>query len=145
MPNCYMLCACVGSSLDQDSNNMTLFSLVEQVNVPPNSPPPPNGVIPLEIHAYWKVGPAEVSQTFLIRFVMVAVHTGLETSSNAFSHRTLTERFRTRTLGLPCPPIPGQYELRVDWRMESAQEWVREATAWPVTLAEAVEQPRVLN
>ena len=50
MPTCYLLSACVGSSIDQETNNITLFNLVEQINVPPNSPPPPNGVIPLEAH-----------------------------------------------------------------------------------------------
>ncbi len=145
MPSCYLLTACVGSAIDQESNNITLFSLVEQVNVPANAPPPPNGVIPLEAQAYWRLSPSEISQTFLIRFVMVAVHTGLETSSIIFNHRAVTERFRTRTLGLPCPPVPGHYELRVDWRMEGNETWTREAISWPVTLAEGSPEPRVLN
>lgn len=124
---------------------MTLFSLVEQVNVPPNQPAPENGLIPLEVHAYWRISPAELNQTFSIRFVMVAVHTGLETSSPAFNHRAVTERFRTRTMGLPCPPVPGQYELRVDWRMEGGAQWQREPGSWPITLAHVSEQRRVLN
>jgi hypothetical protein len=124
---------------------MSLFNLVEQINVPPGSPPPPGGVVPLEAHAYWRMPPADLGNNFEIRFVVVSVHTGLETSSNVFTHRAVTERFRTRTMGLPCPPVPGVYELRVDWRMEGTEAWNREAAAWPVTLAEVEPQPRVLN
>ena len=57
MPRCYLLTLCSGSALDQQSNNVTLFNLVEQLNVPPGVPPPPGGVIPLEIHAYFTVAP----------------------------------------------------------------------------------------
>ena len=32
MPSCYLLAVCGGSSLDQHSNNVTLFNLVEQIN-----------------------------------------------------------------------------------------------------------------
>jgi hypothetical protein len=95
-----MLTVCLGSSVDQQSNNVSLFSLVEQINVPEGAPPPPHGMVPLEVHAYWRLAPAEVSETFEMRFVLVAP-TGLETSSDVFKHRSVTDRFRTRTLGLP--------------------------------------------
>ena len=108
MPRCYFLTVCGGSSVDQHSNNVTLFNLVEQINVPPGAPPPPHGLVPLEIHAYFHVGQEELGRDFEVRFVMTAA-TGLETPTDAFVHRAVTPRFRTRTLGLPFPPVAVPY------------------------------------
>ena len=102
MPHCYLLLSCSGSSVDQHSNNVTLFNLVEQINVPPGAPPPPRGLVPVEIHAYFHVGQHEFARDFEVRFVMVA-STGLETTSDTFTHRAVTPRYRTRTFGLPFP------------------------------------------
>ncbi len=135
MPNCYMLIACGGSSLDQNSNNFSLFNLVEQINVPPNAPPPPNGLIPLEVHAYWRVGGDEIGTDYEARFVLVA-ESGLETPSEVFKFRSITPRFRTRSFGMPLPPVVGAYELRVDWREVTNETWTRDASSWPVSLVE---------
>lgn len=143
MPKCYLLAVCAGSSLDQQSNNVTLFNLVEQLNVPPGVPPPPGGVIPLEIHAYFIVAPHETQVPFEIRFAMVAA-SGLETFSDIFSHRSVTPRFRTRTAGLPFPPVVGQYELRIDVRSGGAS-WAREAVFWPIVIVEASSRPAVTH
>ena len=122
--------------MDQHSNNVTLFNLVEQINVPPGAPAPPRGLVPLEIHAYFHVSQAELGRDIEIRFVMVA-STGLETPTDAFVHRSVTPRYRTRTFGLPFPPVAGHYDLRLDWRLLGSDDgWHREAVAWPVSIAE---------
>jgi hypothetical protein len=144
MPKCYLLAVCSGSSLDQYSNNVTLFNVVEQLNVPPGAPPPPGGVVPVEIHAYFQLAPAEVNAVFELRFAMVA-SSGLETLSDVFSHRSVTPRYRTRTVGLPFPPVTGSYELRVDWREAGTEGWQRELVAWPLTIVEAVQRPAVTH
>jgi hypothetical protein len=144
MPKCYLLAICGGSSLDQQSNNVTLFNLVEQLNVPPNAPPPPGAVLPLEIHAYFQLAPLELNTQFELRFAMVA-STGLETCTDAFAHRSATPRYRTRTMGLPLPPVTGQYELRVDWRQAGGEGWQRDAAAWPITIVEAVKRPTTVH
>jgi hypothetical protein len=144
MPKCYLLTVCSGSSLDQYSNNVTLFNVVEQLNVPPGAPPPPGGVVPLEIHAYFQLAPREVNENFELRFAMVA-SSGLETLSDAFTHRSVTPRYRTRTVGLPFPPVTGSYELRVEWRETGSESWQREAVSWPLTIVEAVQRPAVTH
>ena len=136
MPRCYLLCVCGGSSVDQHSNNATLFNLVEQINVPPGAPPPPRGLIPLEVHAYFHLAPDELSQPFEMRFVMVA-QSGLETPSETMTHRAVTPRFRTRVVGLPFPPVVGHYQLRLDWRPGGAEGWTRDPAAWPIGIVEA--------
>lgn len=140
MPRCYFLSVCAGSSVDQQSNNVTLFNLVEQINVPPGAPPPPRGIVPLEMHAYFELGQLELGRDFEVRFVMVA-RTGLETPSDAFVHRAITPRYRTRTFGLPFPPVAGSYELRVDVRHAGEEGWRREPAAWPVAIVEVVAEP----
>lgn len=144
MPRCYFLTVCSGSSVDQHSNNVTLFNLVEQINVPPGAPPPPQGLIPLEIHAYFQLAQTELGRDFELRFVMVA-STGLETPTDAFTHRAVTPRFRTRTFGLPFPPVAGHYELCVDTRPAGTEGWRREAITWPVAIVEDVARPQAVH
>ncbi len=145
MPRCYLLTLCSGSSVDQHSNNVTLFNLVEQLNVPPNAPPPPGGVIPLEIHAYWELSPGELSADFEMRFSLVAASSGLETVSDVLAQRSVTPRYRTRTMGLPVPPVLGQYDLRVDWRMTGSEGWTREEATWPLAFVEQSREPVVTH
>ncbi|MEB2312664.1 MAG: hypothetical protein OZ921_18705 [Sorangiineae bacterium] len=144
MPSCYLLAVAGGSSVDQHSNNVTLFSLVEQIGVPPGAPPPPGGVILLELHAYFALDPAEQGQSFELRFAMVAA-SGLETYSEVSTHRVITPRYRTRSVGLPFPPVMGAYELRVDVRSVGSASWQRASTAWPVVIGEYTPEPRVTH
>lgn len=144
MPRCYLLAVTSGSSLDQHSNNITLFNLVEQINVPPGTPPPPGGLVPLEIHAYWEMAAKELNERFEVRFALVG-DSGLETYSEIFNHRSVTVRFRTRTMGMPYPPVMGGYKLRVDWRMEGTGEWKREPSAWPISITEVSPKPVVTH
>ena len=136
MPSCYLLLVCGGSSLDQHSNNVTLFNLVEQITAPPGMPVPPGGMLPLEVHAYFRLRPEEVSQSFEMRYVLVGA-SGLETYSDTFNHRSVVPRYRTRTLGLPLPPMPDQYELKVDYRISGSESWRRDPVTWPLLFVEA--------
>ena len=144
MPRCYLLTLCSGSALDQQSNNVTLFNLVEQLNVPPGAPPPPGGLVPLEIHAYFALAPEELGEPFEVRYVMEAA-SGIETFSEILSYRSTTPRYRTRTVGLPMPPVTGNYALRVDWRSQGREGWRREAAAWPISIVELVSRPEVTH
>ena len=134
MPKCYFLTLCGGSSLDQHSNNVTLFNIVEQVNLQPNVDPPPGAFLPLEVHAYFLLGPGEVSQPFEVRFALVAP-TGLELLTDATQHKSSTPRFRTRSLGLPAPIVPGNYQLYVDIKQPGTDGFTRESLHWPLVVA----------
>jgi hypothetical protein len=144
MPQCYLLALTVGSSLDQQSNNISLFSMVEQINVPPGAPPPPGGKIPLEVHAYFRLLPGELGKNLEFKFVLEA-KTGLETSGDVVTHRVTAPRFRTRTLGLPVPPVLGHYELRVDSRISGQSEWYRDPLSWPIAFVEVDTKPQVTH
>lgn len=145
MPKCYLLTVAAGSSLDQQSNNVTLFNLVEQINVPPGATPRPGARIPLEIHAYLQAEATELGQEFELRFSLVNLATGLETLTDPATHRIPTIRLRTRALGLPFPPVLGHYDLRVDFRRPGNDDWVRDSHRWPLSFVEAERKPTVTH
>ncbi len=144
MPKCYLLAIGGGSSVDQHSNNITLFNLIEQLNFPKQSLPPPGALLPLEVHAYFRLEGFEMNQKFELRFVLVG-DSGLETPTNVFSHRAGSPRYRTRTFGLPAPPAAGTYELKVDYRRTEDDEWVRDPISWPLLVAHAEPRPAVTH
>ena len=144
MPSCYLLAVTVGSSLDQQSNNVSLFNLVEQVNIPPGAPRPPRGLIPLEVHAYFRLSADDMNQPFEVRYALVA-RTGLETFSDVFTYTSATPRYRTRTFGVPLPPVADQYELRIDTRRSARDNWHRDPATWPLTIVEQTPAPRVMH
>jgi hypothetical protein len=144
LPKCYLLTLTSGSSLDQYSNNVSLFNLVEQINVPPDVEAPPLGLLPLEIHAYLQLLPHEMNLSFEIRFVLVG-SSGLETTTQPFTHKSVTPRYRTRAFGLPVPPKLDQYELRVDFRLVGHEGWTRDSALWPLTVVESTPQKVVTH
>jgi hypothetical protein len=144
MPKCYLLAVTNGSSLDRYTNNVTLFSLIEQLNFPKQQPPPPGAMLPLEIHAYFALEPHELNHRFEVRFTLVA-QSGLETVTDGFSHRSATPRYRTRTVGLPMPPVFGNYELCVDTRPVDTESWHRDRLTWPLIMAELEPRPAVTH
>jgi hypothetical protein len=144
MPRCYMLTLASGSSLDQQSNNVSLFNVVEQLNLPRGVEPPPGALLPVEIHAYFQLDPGELNQRFEMRFALVA-STGLETLTDAHAHKSPTPRYRTRTMGLPVPPIADSYQLRIDLRAVGSEDWTRDPQAWPLIVAHAEARPAVTH
>lgn len=144
MPRCYLLTLSSSSSLDQQSNNVSLFNVVEQLNLPRGVEPPPGALLPVEIHAYFQLEPAELNQRFEMRFVLVA-STGLETSTDAFAHKSSTVRYRTRTMGMPVPPIADSYALRVDTRPVGSDHWSRDPLGWPLIVAVAEARPAITH
>jgi hypothetical protein len=144
MPRCYLLTLSSASSLDQHSNNISLFNVVEQLNLPRAVEPPPGALLPLEIHAYFQLDASELNQRFEMRFALVA-GTGLETLTDTHTHKSPTLRYRTRTMGLPVPIVADSYQLRVDTRAFGSEHWARDALAWPLIVAHAEARPAVTH
>lgn len=144
MPRCYLLTLASSSSLDQQSNNVSLFNVVEQVNLPRGVEPPPGALLPVEIHAYFQLDPSELNQRFELRFTLVA-STGLETITDAYPHKSSTPRYRTRTMGMPVPPIADSYQLRIETRPVGSEDWARDPMTWPLIVALAEARPAVTH
>jgi hypothetical protein len=126
MPNCYLLALCHSSSLDNSTNNWSLFNLIEQIKVRefPFQPP-------FESHAYWRFNPDEYEIDFEMRLILVSDH-GLATQSNPLPLRSNTARLRIRVTGAPPIERPGNYELRVEWRRQGTDSWTRCDSVWPL-------------
>lgn len=144
MPKCYLLAVTSGSSLDQHSNNITLFNLVEQLNFPKQKLPPAGAMLPLEIHAYFELDARELNQRLEVRFVLVAA-SGLETPTETHVHKSSTLRYRTRTMGLPAPPVAGSYDVHVDTRLEGEIVWARDPRSWPLHVVHTEPRPQVTH
>ena len=144
MPRCYLLTLASSSSVDQQSNNVSLFNVVEQINLPRGAEPPPGALLPMEIHAYFQLEHAELNQRLEMRFALVA-SSGLEALTDAYPHKSSTLRYRTRTMGLPVPPIEGSYQVRVDWRSAGSELWSRDPLSWPLVVALAEARPAVTH
>ena len=144
MPRCYMLTLASSSSLDQQSNNVSLFNVVEQLNLPRGVEPPPGALLPVEIHAYFQLEPSEINQRFELRFTLVAA-SGLETITDAYAHKSSTPRYRTRTMGLPVPPIADSYQLRIETRLLGGEHWSRDPISWPLIVALAESRPAITH
>ena len=144
MPRCYLLTLASSSSLDQQSNNVSLFNMVEQLNLPRGVEPPPGALLPVEIHAYFQLEPRELNQRFEMRFVLVA-SSGLETSSDTYPHKSATLRYRTRTMGMPVPPIADSYQLCIDLREVGSDHWLRDPIGWPLLVTVAEARPAITH
>lgn len=144
MPRCYLLTLASSSSIDQHSNNVSLFNMVEQINLPRGVEPPPGAALPIELHAYFQLDAHELNQRFEMRCVLVA-SSGLETSTDAYPHKSSTLRYRTRTMGMPVPPIADSYEVRVDTRVAGTDQWTRDPLLWPLLVTVAEPRPAITH
>jgi hypothetical protein len=131
MPRCYLLAVCSGSSLDERTNNFSLFNLVEQVNFRTGATA--DLTLPLEVHVYWSFVPDEFGQAYEARWV-VSTSNEAETIGQAHALHSISPHFRMRMLGLGVPPVAGNCEVRVEWRIAASDGWTRDPAAWPLTL-----------
>jgi hypothetical protein len=46
---------------------------------------------------------------------------------------------------LPYPPVVGQYNLQVDFRMVDEVRWQRQSASWPIALSEIEPRPKVTH
>ena len=81
MPRCYLLAVCRSSSIDQVSNNLSLFTMIEQLEAARESIPSealsslapevrPSVVFDTELHICWLFTEEELGRPFVIRYVV---------------------------------------------------------------------------
>jgi len=118
---------CSQSVIDKDTNNISLFSVLEQLNVagPPPSKESP-GLIPisLEVVSFWERIPND--QPSRGRSSLLIVAPSGETIQRQVSDVDLTvyqrSRVRGKLNGLPVAAT-GRYEFRVQLRQDDSEEW----------------------
>lgn len=133
MPTCYFLALAAGSSLDQETNTWSLFTLIENLQVPKVPID-----LPLETHLFWVFTPAELDMSFEGRLVIFS-SSGREEWSDPFLLNSPTRYYRLRLRGIALSDV-GEYQLSVEWRKMDAEDWTRAALFWPLTVRLNTEQ-----
>jgi len=123
---CYLLAAAVGSSVDSRTNNFTLFSLVEQVTLGEYP-----ADLPIEIHAYFELEPAEINTEIYIRVVLLSEIDVPRQEFEPLRLMTNSVRIRVCVAGLKIPE-PGKYYLGVEARSGNTAPWNRFEARWPL-------------
>src|SRR5438445_11950941 len=132
MPFPYLLALCRGSSLDQEDNNITLFSLVEMVTVTELLPT----ILPLEVHAYYEFPESERGREYELRIVMVSEERGSEQVSDSLMVVSHHPRHRVRIQGVPVA-WPGRRSVFSEIRPRGSEltSWERSAHRWPLEVS----------
>ena len=141
MIRCYLVAVCTGSSRDTDTQNMTLFNLIERCEVYEWSKEVHGEFLPFEIHAYFFAAPSDETQVAEVRVVQVSTD-GSE-AENASPPAMVTfdkPHMRAILKGLPYNGIPGSYDVRAEWRASADQPWTHSTTSWPLEIV-AVSRP----
>lgn len=136
MIRCYLLAVCQASSIDRDSNCLTLFQMIEQMQFMGPWPP----VLSIEVHTYWKGVAEDVGQEMECRVIRVA-EDGREESGPTNPFAMSAVRVRNRHFAFTMPTRPGSHELRVEWRARGSEDWVRESAFWPFVVESLSETP----
>jgi hypothetical protein len=136
---CYLLAVCSSSSLERDTNNMSLFHLTEEVQAPPFDG---GQNVALQVHAYFEAEENEVGRTFEMRALWLAADGAVTYSPNPNAPVTMeARRMRVRTQNLAMPPAFGAYKLQLEWRRDATDTWTREPAAWPFTVTRVATIP----
>lgn len=135
LPHPYLVAVCGSSSVDQRSNNFSLFVLVEAVQLPvvPTT-------LPLEMHVYYEFEEAEVGRPYQVRVELVDQR-GISRWQSPWTPVTsLSRRHRVVLAGLGIPDA-GYFHLFAAMRPdgEPVDDAQRSSFGWPfeVTRAEA--------
>lgn len=133
MPRAYLLAVAQTSALDSNSNNLSLFNLVEEVQVKTaGGILTPGTGVPYETHVYWELEPAALNRAFEMR--LVAVQNGVEHLSDIIPLVSDKRRHRVRNKGTPLF-FTGVSELKVEWRFTGDAVWTRESAYWPLDVS----------
>jgi hypothetical protein len=126
----YMIAVCRGSALDGATNNFTLFSLVEAVQLVTFEPRSP---IPLEAHVYMEHTPEEINTPLELRAVWRGMNGERPITigdPNPFTPTTVRSRIRAEFVQLP--ETLGFFHLTFQWRRAGAAEWIDDPAFWPL-------------
>lgn len=134
MLRCNLLTVCSGSSLDQTTNQYTLFNIIEQFEVVAPSGYNEHANIPSEVLSYWTNAEEDIGQQHQIRFVLVSALDGTEVFTDEFTFIPRVSRFRGRASGIPLPKSSGRHALCVEWRHATSEKWTRESVSWPLDI-----------
>ncbi len=135
MLRCYLLALCSGSSLDKNTNNASLFNIVEHLHVPPMLL---GQVIGVELHCYYFVSDDVAKHS---KFEMRLIRTGTDGKDDVGGLLPFSigegKRARVSTQALRLPVAFDTYTLRIEWRMQGTEAWTEDPLRWPLIVENA--------
>lgn len=137
MPRAYLITVCDGSSLDRETNNWSLFNIIEEVHIDKEEMDAAEHklIAPAEVHVQLAGEAAELERNYEVRVVVKGKRGGAK--SNSVPFRMKTRRHRLRLLGLPLPET-GELLVGAEIRTVPEGEWEELGLWWPVQVDHAV-------
>jgi len=131
MPRVFLVAVCADSAIDQRSNNVSLFNLIEALQI---AELPQR--IPVEVHVYAEFDEAERGQPHELRFGLEDEHGSVTWRSQIMPVTSDTRRMRIIGQGLNLS-APGSYHLLAEMRPagEESTTWIRASVAWPLEVS----------
>lgn len=132
MPHCYMLSVCRSSSVDRDSNRISLFLMVEELRFSADKRP---DILGLEVHCHWLASEDEIGKEFELRVQRIA-EDGTEEPGPSVIMVPRSVITRNKFFALKTPEKFGLYKLYTEWRLPSDEGWTRGDVYWPIVVNE---------
>jgi len=125
---CYFVGLCASSSTDQESNNISVYHLLEMLQY--LAPSAPGAGLAAEAHAYLERD-AEPEAPISLQFIWIGPD-GATFVAGTFPEIPLPGRRMRVRLRVPFPPPwLGYSHLFAEWR-HGEGPWTRSSTGWPV-------------
>ncbi len=118
-----LLLSCVGSAIDKDSGALSLFNIIDEIQVPAEALGQP---VPIETH-FHVTSIEESGREVEVRVIWRNAE-GIETPSLAPTLAFLPrhQRMKVRSLVTVLPAAFGSYRRHVEWRYKGSDEWQRD-------------------
>lgn len=127
MPICYSLIVSLSSSNDSESNQISAFHIVSEIQSDLREI-----IAPLQILSWWSCTPEEINQVFSIRLELYK-EGNLIAHSPPLELVAETDKISLRLEGLPLPSENG--DLQVYFACLSSQnDWVKSHAYWLISL-----------
>lgn len=125
---------CSHAVIDRDTNNVSIHSVLEQLNVV--GEPAPDLAIPVafEVVTLWARTTPDIPAQGMARVTLIDPLQNSTTISRLKIDLSETERARHRVIGRGMPASqPGRYRFQVDMQIEGETEW-RQMAIVPLTV-----------
>lgn len=145
MVDCYLVGVSHGSAVDNETNNVTVFSFAEVIQLlqmPPLADAAGQpAMLPLEGHAYFEQE-AEIERPLDTRLMWLFADGHTELAGELRAIALQARRMRVRYRGLRLPSAVGYLHLVAEWREPNSEDWQRSTVRWPFELVVQNDQAR---
>jgi hypothetical protein len=135
MPDVVTVLMCTGSAVDSETNNYTLYNLIERAQIPVSvlSAAPRELNTPFEGLAWIRFAEEERDRPHEIRFEWLDANGDTAVAMSPFPLASPSETHRVRQRGLAIPTNVGEYVLTACTRPQGG-EWTRGDARWAFAL-----------